>query len=141
MFKKNKPMSEDFSGFLSDETNMTGDLQFTGTLHLNGKFQGTISTTDILIIGEKAVVEADIKAGEVQVCGKVYGNIDSVRHVRITDTGHVRGDIRTAQFIIDMGGIFEGKSSAAASSGENSSPRESLWDPDKSTDQVAQISS
>src|SRR5215470_18657100 len=135
MFKKNKSISEDFSGFLSDETSMNGDLQFTGTLHLNGNFQGSISTTDILIIGEKATVEADIKAGEVQVCGKVFGNIESARSVKITETGHVRGDVRTPQFVIDMGGIFEGKSSAAVSSQENSSSGESLWEPDKSTDQ------
>jgi len=140
MFKKNKSISEDFSGFLSDETSMNGDLQFTGTLHLNGNFQGSISTADILIIGEKATVEADIKAGEVQVCGKVFGNIESARSVKITETGHVRGDVRTPQFVIDMGGIFEGKSSAAVSSQENSSSGESLWEPDKSTDQFAQTS-
>ena len=140
MFKKNKSISEDFSGFLSDETSMNGDLQFTGTLHLNGNFQGSISTADILIIGEKATVEADIKAGEVQVCGKVFGNIESARSVKITETGHVRGDVRTPQFVIDMGGIFEGKSSAAASSQENSGSGESLWEPDKSTDQFAQTS-
>src|SRR5689334_3480974 len=99
MFKKSKSISEDFSGFLSDETIMTGDLHFSGTMHLNGKFHGSISTADILIVGEKAIVEADIKAGEVQVCGKVYGNIESTSRVKITATGHVRGDIRTPQFV------------------------------------------
>jgi cytoskeletal protein CcmA (bactofilin family) len=138
MFKKNKSDSEDFSGFLSDETSMSGDLQFSGTLHLNGKFHGSISTADILIIGEKAIVEADIKAGEVQVCGKVIGNIESARHVKITNTGHVRGDIRTPQFVIDMGGKFEGTSSTAATTEEISGPRESLWEPGKSTGQIAQ---
>ena len=140
MFKKNKSDSEDFSGFLSDETSMSGDLQFSGTLHLNGKFHGSISTADILIIGEKAIVEADIKAGEVQVCGKVCGNIESARHVKITNTGQVRGDIRTPQFVIDMGGVFEGTSSTAASTEEISNSRESLWEPGKSTGQIAQSS-
>jgi len=140
MFKKSKSISKEFSGYLSDETKMTGDLQFTGTLHLNGNFHGSISTTDILIIGEKAIVEADIKAGEVEVCGKVYGNIESARHVKITETGHVRGDIRTPQFVIDLGGRFEGTSSAAASSEEISSSQESLWEPAKSTGQIAQTS-
>lgn len=141
MFKKNKSISEEFSGFLSDETSMTGDLQFTGTLHLNGNFHGSISTADVLIIGEKATVEADIKAGEVQVCGKVYGNIESTRHVKITASGHVRGDIRTPQFVIDMGGVFEGTSSSVATSGENSNPRQSLWESEDSTGQVAHTTS
>jgi len=137
MFKKSKSMSEDFSGFLSDETSMTGDLQFSGTMHLNGKFHGSISTSDNLIIGEKAIVEADIKAGEVQVCGKVSGNIESTRRVVITATGHVRGDIHTPQFVIEMGGAFEGTSSTAASSADNSDATE-LWEPDNSAGQIAQ---
>jgi cytoskeletal protein CcmA (bactofilin family) len=140
MFKKNKSISEDFTGFLSDETSMTGDLQFTGTMHLNGNFHGSISTSDILIIGEKATVEANIKAGEVQVCGKVYGNIDSARRVKITQTGQVRGDIRTPQFVIEMGGTFEGTSSTPASSEEVSSSSEGVWEPVKSTSQIAQTS-
>jgi len=138
MFKKNKSDSEDFSGFLSDETSMSGDLQFSGTVHMNGNFHGSISTADVLIIGEKAVVEADIKAGEVQVCGKVSGNIESARHVKITKTGQVRGDVRTPQFVIEMGGVFEGTSSTAASIEETPSSRESLWESGKSTGQIAQ---
>jgi cytoskeletal protein CcmA (bactofilin family) len=140
MFKKSQSISKEFSGYLSDETNMTGDLQFTGTMHLNGNFHGSISTTDILIIGEKAIVEADIKAAEVQVCGKVRGNIESVRRVTITETGQVRGDICTPQFVIDIGGVFEGTSSTAASSVEILSSQESLWEPAKSTGQIAQTS-
>src|SRR5678816_4856424 len=100
MFKRNKSISEDFSGFLSDETSMTGDFQFTGKVHLNGRFQGSISTADVLIIGEKATVEGDIKAGEVQVCGKVYGNIQSAKKIEITETGLIRGDVCTPQFVI-----------------------------------------
>jgi cytoskeletal protein CcmA (bactofilin family) len=141
MFKKSKSISDEFSGFLSDETSMTGDLQFSGKMHLNGHFHGSISTTDILIIGEKATVEADIKAGEVQVCGKVYGNIESVRRVEITETGQVHGDIRTPQFVIEVGGVFEGKSSTAASSQESSSSQVTLLKADKSTVQIAQTSS
>jgi cytoskeletal protein CcmA (bactofilin family) len=140
MFKRNKSISEDFSGFLSDETSMTGDFQFSGKVHLNGRFHGSISTADVLIIGDKATVEGDIKAGEVQVCGKVYGNIESVKKIEITETGLVRGDVRTPQFVIEIGGRFEGTSSPAASPKEISGSSENLWDPEKSTDQIAQTS-
>jgi len=141
MFRKNKSISEDFSGFLSDETSMTGDFQFSGKVHLNGRFHGSISTADILIIGDKATVEGEIRAGEVQVCGKVYGNIESAKKIEITKTGLVRGDVRTPQFVIEIGGVFEGTSSPAASSVENSNSKPSLWDPEKSAGQIAQTSS
>jgi len=140
MFKKNKPISEEFSGYLSDGTSVNGDLQFSGKLHLNGNFHGSISTTDVLIIGEKAIVEADIKAGEIQVCGKVIGNIECARSVEITESGQVRGDVRAPQFIINVGGVFEGKSSCHTSIEKNSGSVESLSEPDRSTDEVDQPS-
>jgi len=141
MFKKNKSISEEFTGFLSDGTSMNGDLQFSGTLHLNGNFRGSISTTDVLIIGEKANVEANIKAGEVQVCGKVSGNIECERRVEITECGEVHGDICAPQFIINVGGVFEGKSSCLTSIEKKPGSGTSLWNSDKASDHVTLPSS
>jgi len=117
-----KSVNEEFNGFLAEGTSLIGDLHFSGTLHLNGNVRGSISTADVLIIGEHATVEAEIKAGEIQIYGKVSGNIDCAGRVEICETGHVRGDVRTPKLIIKEGGIFEGKSLAATQeSGE------SLW--------------
>ena len=136
MFSKNKAISDEFSGFLAQGTSLTGDLRFAGKLHLDGDFHGTISTDDVLVIGEKATIEADIKAGEVLISGKVFGNIECVRRVEINASGHVRGDIRTPKFVINEGGIFEGKSLAV----EKQDSRESLWVPDKPIDSVVETS-
>jgi len=115
-----KTVSEEFNGFLAEGTTLIGDLHFSGTLHLNGSVRGSISTTDVLIIGEHATVEAEIRAGEIQIYGKVSGNIDCAGRVEICETGHVRGDVRTPKLIIKEGGTFEGTSLAAAQqSGES----------------------
>lgn len=134
-----KSVSEEFSGFLAEGTSLTGDLHFSGTLHLNGNVRGSISTADVLIIGESATVEAEIKAGDVQVYGTVIGNIECARRVEICESGRVRGDVRTPNLIIRDGGSFEGTSLAAPDSREALLVRESAWDPDSETD-VAQLS-
>ena len=123
MFNKNKAISEEFNGFLGQGTSLTGDLRFSGKLHLDGEFHGTIFTDDVLVVGDKATVEADIKAGEIQISGKVFGNIECVRRIEILESGHVRGDVRTPKLIINEGGVFEGKSLAATAQDS----RESLW--------------
>jgi cytoskeletal protein CcmA (bactofilin family) len=105
-------------------------------LHLDGDFHGTITTDDVLVVGEQATIEADIKAGEVLISGKVFGNIECARRVEINASGHFRGDVRTPKFVINEGGIFEGKSLAA----ENHDSRESLWEPDKTVDSVVETS-
>ena len=54
---------------------MEGRYSFRGTVMLNGKFKGEISSGDTLIIGERAVLEADVRAGRVTVSGEVTGNL------------------------------------------------------------------
>lgn len=135
MFSKSKPVSSEFNGFLAHGTSLTGDLRFSGKLHLDGEFRGTIFTDDVLIVGEKANIEADIRAGEVQVSGKIFGNIECGKRIEIAPSGHVRGDVRAPKFVINEGGIFEGTSLAAA----HQDSRESLWEPDK-IDSITQTS-
>ena len=103
-------MSDDFKGFLDHGTSLTGELTFSGTLRIDGNIHGSITTADLLIVGEQATVHADIKAGEVQIYGAVFGNIESSRRVDICSTGRLRGDVRTPQLVIEEGGVFEGRS-------------------------------
>jgi len=105
-----RPRSDDFKGFLDDGTSLTGELRFSGTLRVDGNIHGSIATDDVLIVGEKASVHADIRAGEVQIFGTVFGNVDSTRRIEVFPTGKLKGDVRTPQLIIDEGGTFEGRS-------------------------------
>ena len=100
--------SEKFSGFLEHGTSLSGEIQFSGTLHINCSIRGSITTSDVLIIGERATVQADIRAGEVVIHGTVFGNVACDRRLEICSTGRLRGDVRTPQFIIQEGGTFEG---------------------------------
>src|SRR5215467_9738476 len=87
--------SDTVSGFLDKGTHVTGELQFAGTLRIDGNFHGSISTGDILIIGEHAVVHADIHAGEIEIHGQIFGTVEAKRRVEIFPTGKIRGDINT----------------------------------------------
>jgi cytoskeletal protein CcmA (bactofilin family) len=136
VLSRNKAISDEFNGFLAQGTSLNGDLRFTGKLHLDGDFHGTISTDDVLVVGEKATIEADIKAGEVLISGKVFGNIECVRRVEISASGHFRGEVRTPKFVINEGGVFEGKSLSVVTQDS----RESLWEADKPVDSVVETS-
>jgi cytoskeletal protein CcmA (bactofilin family) len=105
--------SDEFRGFLDHGTSLTGELQFSGTLRVDGNVHGSITTDDVLIVGEQATVHADIRAGEVQIYGSVFGNVDSQRRVEVYPTGRLLGDVKTPQLIIEEGGTFEGRSLGA----------------------------
>jgi cytoskeletal protein CcmA (bactofilin family) len=101
--------SDQVSGFLDKGTNITGELEFAGTLRIDGNFHGSISTDDLLIIGEHAMVHADIRAGEIEIHGQVLGTIEAKRRVEISVTGRVRGDIQTPALTVTPGALLDGR--------------------------------
>ncbi len=110
MGRREKVSSEEITGFLDRGTAVTGELQFSGTLRIDGNFHGSISTDDVLTIGEHADVHADIRAGAIEIYGHVSGNIEATRRIEIRGTGHVSADIQTPALVIEAGGTFDGRS-------------------------------
>jgi cytoskeletal protein CcmA (bactofilin family) len=101
--------SDQVSGFLDKGTNVTGELEFAGTLRIDGNFHGSIATGDILIIGEHALVHADIKVGEIEIHGQVFGSVEAKRRVEITASGRLRGDVQTPVLAVTPGGVLDGR--------------------------------
>src|SRR5438093_11855728 len=89
---RSKKSADHISGFLDREATLTGELEFAGTLRIDGNFHGSISTDDILVVGEHAMVHAEIKVGEIEIHGQVLGSIEAQRRAKIYDTARLRGD-------------------------------------------------
>lgn len=87
-----------------------GKLTFEGTVRIDGRFRGEVFTDDTLVIGEGALVEAEIDVGEIIIQGTVVGNIKAKRSIEIHAPGRVKGDVHTPSLQIDKGVIFEGRS-------------------------------
>lgn len=90
------------------DTQFFGDLSFKNSLQIDGTFEGEISSGGFLVIGEGAVVKANITAYTVFVKGTVYGNIEAKEKLEIQSKGKVYGNIRTAKLKIADGVVFEG---------------------------------
>lgn len=97
------------STVFNKNTEFTGDLTFKKSLQINGKFDGEISSGGYLVIGEEALVKANIKADTVIIKGTVYGNIEAVSRLEIHTNGKLYGNIRTKKLVISDGVVFEGK--------------------------------
>ena|ERR1051325_7112993 len=86
-----------------------GKLTFEGTVRVDGRFKGEVFSDDVLVIGEGALVEAEIDVGEIIIQGTVVGNIKAKRSIEIHAPGRVKGDLHTPSLVIDKGVIFEGR--------------------------------
>jgi cytoskeletal protein CcmA (bactofilin family) len=87
-----------------------GKLTFEGTVRIDGKLSGEVFSDDTLVVGEGALVEAEIDVGEIIIQGTVNGNIRAKRAIEIHAPGRVKGDLTTPSLQIDKGVIFEGRS-------------------------------
>jgi cytoskeletal protein CcmA (bactofilin family) len=87
-----------------------GKLTFEGTVRVDGKLKGEVFSDDVLVVGEGALVEAEIDVGEIIIQGTVVGNIHAKRAIEIHAPGRVKGDLHTPSLQIDKGVVFEGRS-------------------------------
>jgi cytoskeletal protein CcmA (bactofilin family) len=85
-----------------------GKLSFKGQVRIDGRFKGEIATTDVLIVGENAIVAANIKCRAVVVSGAVTGNIRATESVEMHRPARVKGDVSTPSLSIDQGVVFDG---------------------------------
>lgn len=111
MFKRGRksPGRNGLTAFIDEGSEIEGKYTFSGTVMLNGKFKGEIVSNDTLIIGEKGVVNADIRAGQVLVSGEVVGNVQATERVELKRTARVFGDVEAPIIVVEEGVLFEGR--------------------------------
>lgn len=99
------------SAFLGKGTRVTGKLVFEGPARIEGHVEGEISAQDNLVIGEGAVVNAQIIGASVIVHGRVTGDVTAKKRLEIRAPGKLFGNITTPSLVIHEGVIFEGQCS------------------------------
>jgi cytoskeletal protein CcmA (bactofilin family) len=91
---------------LSSDLTITGNVQTTGDIQIEGKIKGDIRA-HLLTVGEGATVEGEIVADDVVVNGRVIGRVRGLK-VRLTSSAKVEGDIIHKTIAIESGAHFEG---------------------------------
>ena len=110
MFRRrgNAPRRGELTAFIDEGSEMEGRYTLRGTVMLNGKLKGEISSNDTLIIGERGVVEADVRAGRLLVSGEVTGNLRAMERIELKRTARVYGDVEAPVVVLEEGVLFEG---------------------------------
>jgi cytoskeletal protein CcmA (bactofilin family) len=109
--KKEKNLGS-ISTFLGADCRIEGTIEFEGTIRLDGRAKGKIlSNGGTLIVGEKAVIHADIRVDSIIVMGEINGTIDAKKRVEVYKPGRVNGDIEAGVISIEPGGVFTGNCS------------------------------
>ena len=89
---------------------MQGTLRFDDpvNLRINGKFEGTLDTKGMLMIGQKADIKADITGESVSIAGVVNGNIKAAKVLKLESGARLDGDVETPVISIQEGAVLNG---------------------------------
>jgi cytoskeletal protein CcmA (bactofilin family) len=94
--------------FLGKGTRFEGELRFEGAIRIDGYLKGKIEAGGNLIVGDDALIEADIHVSYASISGEVHGNITADQRVDIRSPAKVFGNIHAPAVVIGEGVIFEG---------------------------------
>ena len=98
------------STLLGRDTRIDGTFAFNETIRVDGHVKGKLtSEKGTVIIGEHAVINADVNVGVAIVRGKVNGRFAAALRFEIYAPAQVVGDISAPTITIDSGVIFNGK--------------------------------
>lgn len=87
---------------------LSGKLQTTGSLVVDGRVEGNICAHGDVQIGASGVVEAEIEGRNVTVAGRVKGRIFAEGKVVLVSGSHVEGDIHAQSLKIEDSVFFQG---------------------------------
>lgn len=85
-----------------------GEISGDEDLVIQGTVKGKISLKESLFVEASGVVEADIEVQNVDIAGRVTGNIAASDKVELKADCRVVGDVRAPRILIADGASFKG---------------------------------
>ena len=100
---------------IAHSTAWSGDLESSGSLHIHGRVEGSLTAKESVFIAEEADVNAVIRAAIVTVAGNVSGSVYCAERFEILPRGKVAGDIHAPAIAIHDGAVVAGEISMTSS--------------------------
>jgi cytoskeletal protein CcmA (bactofilin family) len=93
---------------LGKGTVIQGKLSFDTPVRIDGSLNGDVYSSQVLIVGESGVIEADIEVSSLIVMGKVKGKIKARERIELWSGGVLEGEIDCPAFVMEENSQFDG---------------------------------
>lgn len=103
----------DIDTLIGTNTKVSGDIEFSGGLHVDGYIKGNIqaepNSTSVLSIAEQGVVEGSVSVPHVVLNGTVKGDVSARERVELGTTARVIGNVFYNLIEMAIGAEINGK--------------------------------
>ena len=93
--------------FIGREVTITGNIGGTGNLHIDGRIEGDVTATSV-ILGSDGVVHGNVVAESAQISGTVNGTV-AAKSLVIEATARINGDLSYDAVSVASGAHVEGR--------------------------------
>lgn len=90
-------------------TVITGNIETTANLRIEGKVVGDVRTKAKVAIGESALIQGNVFAQNAEVDGQIEGKIEITDLLLLKATCIIHGDIISNKLAIETGAKFNGE--------------------------------
>jgi len=95
--KKGKSAGASVNTIIGQQTQITGDLHFSGGLHVDGQVKGNVianeDTASVLTVSEHGRIEGDVRVPNVFLNGSVTGDVRCEERIELAAKARVNGDV------------------------------------------------
>lgn len=92
-----KKKTAKIDSLIGENTEITGDVQFTGGLHIDGMVKGNIfaeaGSNSVLSLSDQGRIEGEIHVPYNIIDGTVNGNVYSSEHIELEARSRITGDV------------------------------------------------
>ena len=101
---------------------ITGDIESSGVLKIDGEVNGSITGARQVLLGSGGTVRGNVAGGEVVIGGAVEGSIAATERLELQSTATVAGDIETRSIVVVEGARINGQVRMTAASVARTEP-------------------
>jgi len=96
------------NGFLDSGASFEGTLTFDDVFRIDGHFKGMVVSESELVVGDRAVVEGEIRVGRLAVSGTIRGIIHAKERVEVNAGARIYAEIHTPALVVEEGAVLQG---------------------------------
>lgn len=110
--RKKPKQTAQIDSLIGQNTEIRGDVIFSGGLHVDGKVKGSVISAEgedsVLTLSERGTIEGEVKVPNVVVNGMVIGDVHALSHVELAAQARVHGNVYYSLIEMAMGAEVNG---------------------------------
>ncbi len=112
MWSAKKHKAEKVDTLIGQQTELRGDITFSGGLHIDGKIQGNVTAEGddrtVLVLSDKGTIEGEVRVPYLVINGLVIGDLHASESIELAPKARITGNVYYHRIEVAMGAEVNG---------------------------------